>query len=149
MYDDRWQKLDAGSMKQWNNYSAYFNGSAVEIKLFLAQTDRQVFIKIDELIIGEWHHEDPFLSICGPTDERISSNQPATSRLLSIGCTAWIIPNGKFVSAGHCLDGSSSTVVQFNVPISLPNGTIQHPGPEDQYSVNVSTKIFTNGGVGN
>ena len=149
LYDDRWQKLDAGSMKQWNNYSAYFNGSAVEIKLFLAQTDRQVFIKIDELIIGEWHHEDPFLSICGPTDERISSNQPATARLLSIGCTAWIIPNGKFVSAGHCLDGSSSTVVQFNVPISLPNGTIQHPGPEDQYSVNVSTKIYTNGGVGN
>jgi len=149
LYDDQWQKLDAGSMKQWNNYSAYFNGSAVEIKLFLAQTDRQVFIKIDELIIGEWHHEDPFLSICGPTDERISSNQPATARLLSVGCTAWIIPNGKFASAGHCLEGSSSTVVQFNVPISLPNGTIQHPGPEDQYSVNVSTKIFTNGGVGN
>lgn len=31
----------------------------------------------------------------------------------------------------------------------MPNGTLQHPGPEDQYSVNVSTKIFTNGGVGN
>ncbi|HEY6626117.1 MAG TPA: T9SS type A sorting domain-containing protein [Ignavibacteriaceae bacterium] len=149
LYDDKWQKLDAYSMKQWNNYSAFFNGNAVEIKLFLAQTDRQVFIKIDEIIAGDWFQGDPAYSQCGPTDDRIASNQPATARLLSVGCTAWIIPNGKFVSAGHCLDGSSSTVVEFNVPLSLPNGTLQHPGPEDQYSVNVSTKIFTNGGVGN
>ncbi len=149
LYDDNWQKLDAYSMKQWNNYSAFFNGNAVEIKLFLAQTDRQVFIKIDEVIAGDWFQGDPAYSQCGPTDDRIASNQPATARLLSVGCTAWIIPNGKFATAGHCLDGSSSTVVEFNVPLSLPGGTIQHPGPEDQYSVNVSTKIFTNGGVGN
>ena len=149
IYDDKWQKLDAVSMKQWNNYSAFFNGSAVEIKLFLAQTDRQVFIKIDEIVVGELYQGDPSESQCGPTDDRIASNQPATARLLSIGCTAWIIPNGKFATAGHCLDGSGATVVEFNVPLSLPNGTLQHPGPEDQYSVNVSTKIFTNGGVGN
>ena len=149
LYDNHWQKLDAFSMKQWNNYSAFFNGNAVEIKLFLAPTDKQVFINIDEINVGEWYQGDPSESQCGPTDDRTPSNQPATSRLLSVGCTAWIIPNGKFVSAGHCLDGSGSTVVEFNVPLSLPNGTLQHPGPEDQYSVNVSTKIFTNGGVGN
>ena len=148
LYDNHWQKLDALSMKQWNNYSAFFNGNAVEIKLFLASTDRQIFINIDEVIVGEWYQGDPAYSQCGPTDDRIASNQPATARLLSIGCTAWIIPNGKFVSAGHCLDGSGATVVEFNVPLSLPNGTLQHPGPEDQYSVNVSTKIFTNNGVG-
>jgi len=149
LYDNHWQKLDALSMKQWNNYSAFFNGNAVEIKLFLAPTDKQVFINIDEINVGEWYQGDPIESQCGPTDDRIPSNQPATSRLLSIGCTAWIIPNGKFVTAGHCLDGSGATVVEFNVPLSLPNGTLQHPGPEDQYSVNVSTKIFTNGGIGN
>lgn len=149
LYDDNWQKLDAVSMKQWNNYSAFFNGSSVEIILFLAQSDRQVFIKIDEIAVGEWFQGEITESQCGPTDDRIASNQPATARLLSVGCTAWIIPNGKFATAGHCLDGSSSTVVQFNVPLSLPNGTLQHPGPEDQYSVNVSSKIFTNGGIGN
>jgi trimeric autotransporter adhesin len=149
LYDGKWQKLDATSISQWSNYSAYFNGSAVEIKLFLFPNDKQIFIKINEVIGGEWYDGEINESICGPTDERIASNQPATARLLSVGCTAWIIPNGKFATAGHCLDGSSATVVEFNVPISLPNGTIQHPGPEDQYSVNVSTKIFTNGGVGN
>jgi V8-like Glu-specific endopeptidase len=149
LYDDLWQKLDAISLEQWNNYSAFFNGNAIEIKLFLAPTDQQVFINIDKIIVGEWYQEDPSFSICGPTDDRIASNQPATARLLSVGCTTWIIPNGKFATAGHCLDGSSSTVVEFNVPLSLPNGTLQHPGPEDQYSVNVSTKIFTNGGIGN
>ena len=149
LYDGKWQKLDSHSMKQWNNYSAFFNGNAVEITLFLAQTDRQVTVNIDEIVVGEWFQEDPSMSICGPTDDRELSNQPATARLLSVGCTAWIIPNGKFASAGHCLSGSTSTVVQFNVPPSLPGGTLQHPGPEDQYSVNVGSKIFTNGGVGN
>ena len=149
LYDNNWQKLDAVSMNQWNNFSAFFNGSAVEIRLFLGQTDHDVFIKIDEINVGEWYDGEVIESQCGPTDDRIASNQPATGRLLNIGCTAWIIPNGKFASAGHCLDGSSSTIVEFNVPLSLPGGTIQHPGPEDQYSVDVSTKIFTNGGVGN
>jgi V8-like Glu-specific endopeptidase len=148
LYDGYWQKLSSVSMSQWNNHSAYFNGSGVEIRLFLAPLDQQVFVNIDEVIVGEWYEPDPFYSICGPTDDRIPSNQPATSRLLTVGCTAWIIPNGKIASAGHCLAGST-TIIEFNVPPSLPNGTIQHPGPEDQYSVNVSTKVFTNGGVGN
>lgn len=150
LYDGLWQKLNSVSLEQWNNFSAYFNGNAVEIKLFLAPSDRQVFIHIDEIVVGEWAEGDPSFSICGTTDDRELSNQQATGRLLSPGCTGWIIPNGKIVSAGHCLTSATgSTVLQFNVPPSLPNGTVQHPGPEDQYSVNVSTRVFVNGGVGN
>ena len=132
LYDDQWQKLDAISMKQWNNYSAFFNGSAVDITLFLAQTDRQVFIKIDEIVVGEWYQGVLPESQCGPTDDRIASNQPATARLLSIGCTAWIIPNGKFATAGHCLDGRVQQslnlmyhylylVEQYNIPVPKIN----------------------------
>ncbi len=146
-FDGHYQKLDATSIKQWNYYSAYFNRGAVEIKLFIHPGDEKVYFNINEVTIGEWANDAD--SQCGPTDDRIASNQPATGRLLSIGCTAWIIPNGHFISAGHCLDGSGATVVQFQVPLSLPGGTLQHPGPEDQYSVNVSTKVFTNGGIGN
>ena len=39
--------------------------------------------------------------------------------------------------------------MQFNVPASLPSGTLQHPGPEDQYTVDDATRVFVNGGVGN
>ncbi|MCH6575008.1 MAG: hypothetical protein IH795_07365, partial [Bacteroidetes bacterium] len=31
----------------------------------------------------------------------------------------------------------------------MPNGTLQHPGPEDQYSVNIYTRVFVVSGVGN
>ena len=149
VYDGLWQKLNSVSLEQWNNFSAYFNGNAVEIKLFLAPSDKQVFIHIDEIVVGEWAEGDPSFSICGTIDDRELSNQQATGRLLSPGCTGWIIPNGKIVSAGHCLTSATgSTVLQFNVPPSLPNGTVQHPGPEDQYSVNVSTRVFVNGGIG-
>lgn len=147
--DDYWQRLDAVSIQQWYNHSAFFNGGTLEIELYVHPMDDKVHFNIDELIVGEWADPPLFDSQCGPTDDRILSNQPATARLINIGCTAWIIPNGKFVSAGHCLDGSGANVVEFQVPPSLPGGTIQHPPPEDQYSVDVSTKIFTNGGVGN
>jgi len=149
LFDGKWQKLDAVSIKQWNSYSAFFNGNAVEIKLYLFPTDHNIFIKINEVNVGKWSGGALYESICGPTDDRVASNQPATGRLLNIGCTAWIIPNGKFATAGHCLDASNATFVEFNVPPSLPSGTLQHPGPEDQYSVDVSSKIFTNGGIGN
>ncbi len=147
--DGYWQKLNTTTLEQWKNSSAFFNGHAVEVRLFVAPLDKNIFFKINEIVAGEWGTASVIESICGPTDDRISSNQLATGRLVSIGCTAWIIPNGKIVSAGHCLDGSGANVLEFQVPPSLPSGTIQHPGPEDQYSVDVSTKIFTNGGVGN
>ena len=149
LHDGYWQKLDAASIQQWNYYSAFFNGSAVQIDLFVAPFDRRIFINIDEVVAGEWNNGIPPESQCGPTDDRVLSYQSATARLISIGCTSWIIPNGKMATAGHCLDGSGATVVEFNVPLSTPGGTLQHPGPEDQYSVDVTTKIFTNGGIGN
>jgi len=145
--DGYWQRLDAVSLEQWNDFSAFFNGEAVEIQLFAAPFDNGIFVNINEVIVGDWQGGNVIESICGPTDDRIASDQPATGRLMSIGCTGWIIPNGKIVTAGHCLGGAN--VMEFNVPISLPNGTTQHPPPEDQYSVNSSTIVGTGSGVGN
>ena len=150
VWDGKEQKLDAISIEQWQYSSAYINGYEIEIELHVAAFDENIFFTINELAVGEFIDDDYFyFTICGPTDDRISSDQHATGRLLSIGCTAWIIPNGHFISAGHCISGSGANTVQFQVPPSLPNGTLQHPGPEDQYSVNVSTKVFVNGGIGN
>jgi V8-like Glu-specific endopeptidase len=145
--DYYWQKLDAVSIEQWNNFSAFFNGDAVEISLFAAPLDDNIFFNMNEIVVGEWEGGNLIESICGADDDRVASDHPATGRLVNIGCTGWIIPNGKIVSAGHCLGGAN--VMEFNVPISLPNGAIQHPGPEDQYSVDASTIVGTGSGVGN
>ncbi len=149
-HDDYWQKLNTESIQQWNYFSAFFNGGTVELKLYVDAQDRGVFINLDEVIVGVWEDGDDPESICGSTDDRQLSNQPATGRLLNVGCTGWIIPNGKIVSAGHCISSAGSVnVMQFNVPLSLPNGTLQHPPPEHQYSADVTTRVFSNSGVGN
>lgn len=148
LLDNHWQRLNAKSIKEWYYSSAYFNGEAVEISLFVAPNDKEVFINVEEVIVGEWVDNNGIESICDGNDFRVASNHPAVGRIISVGCTGWIIPNGKIVSAGHCYAGSAN-VLQFNVPMSLPNGTIQHPGPQDQYSVNSASRVFANSGVGN
>ncbi|GAB4300445.1 MAG: hypothetical protein Kow0098_27840 [Ignavibacteriaceae bacterium] len=151
MLDGAQQKLDAKGMSQWQNSSAYFNGNTVELELWVAPGDANIYVGVDEIMVGEYAGLANTESICGPTDDRISSNNPKTGRLLNIGCTAWIIPNGKLVSAGHCLSSGAglASTLEFNVPPSLPNGTIQHPGPEDQYATIGSSFQFTDGGIGN
>ncbi|MFQ5584560.1 MAG: trypsin-like serine peptidase, partial [Calditrichia bacterium] len=147
--DQARQRLDAHTLVQWFYASAYFNGEAVKLELFAAKTDNNVFVRMQEIMVGEYVTGPMVRSQCGPTDDRVSSNDPAVGRIVPIGCTGWLIPNGLVVTAGHCLDGSGANVLEFNVPPSLPGGTIQHPPPEDQYSVIPSSKIFTNGGIGN
>lgn len=146
LQDRAWQRLNTVTLKQWQNSSAYFNGDAVRIELYAARYDRELFFRIDEVMVGEWASNSPIESQCGPTDDRIPSNDPRAGRLMSIGCTGWIITNGALITAGHCLGG---TVMQFNVPMSLPNGTVQHPGPEDQYAVDPASKLGYGSGVGN
>ncbi len=148
--DDAQQKLTAASLKKWQNSSAYFNGDGVRVELFVAAEDRDIFAFVDEVMVGEWlKNEDGIESICGTTDERIASDDSAIGRIVPIGCTGWIINNGLHLTAGHCLDGAGAQTLEFNVPPSLPSGTIQHPGPEDQYPMITTSYNFTNGGTGN
>jgi hypothetical protein len=150
LLDNAEQRLDATSLMQWQNKSAAFNGDAVEIQLYVAPGDDNVFFQMDEIIVGEWMPGDTAESQCGPTDDRVPSSDPAAGRLLDIGCTAWIICDGRHVSAGHCLTTPSLLdLLEFNVPLSMPNGTIVHPPPEDQYTINTATRVWVSGGIGN
>src|SRR5690606_41991992 len=90
-------------------------------------------------------------SQCGPTDDRLPSNDPRAARGVPVGCTVNMIDdfNHQFLTAGHCVSGGNLEVVQFNVPLSNGNGSINHPGPEDQYSVDPESMQFANGGIGN
>jgi hypothetical protein len=143
--DGAQQRLDAAGIAEWYNTSAYFNGDAVEVALHVAPGDDAVFVRMREVIVGELGGPE---SQCGPTDDRIASNDPKAGRILSVGCTGWLIHDDKVVSAGHCLQSGAATL-QFNVPLSTPGGGLQHPGPEDQYSVDSSSRVFVNGGIGN
>ena len=90
---------------------------------------------------GSWQSQ------CGPNDDRLPSADPRSARILPIGCTGWLIDDCKqcFLTAGHCTGGTS--VIQFNVPPSNPDGSINNPSPDDQYSVDPAS-MQTNGGLG-
>lgn len=130
--DGATQTLTAETIKDWKNTTAYFNGDKVIIKLTIAPGEKSIGLNIAEVGVGE---EDPNVkSQCGSADDRVDSADNAIGRIVPIGCTGWIITNGKLVTAGHCLT-SRSEIIEFNVPKSNPNRTIVHPGPEDQYPI--------------
>ncbi len=130
--DGATQTLTAATIKDWKNTSAYFNGDKVTLTLSVAKGERSVGLNIIEIGIGEL---DPTTkSQCGSNDDRVDSNDAAIGRIVPIGCTGWIITNGRLVTAGHCV-GSRAQVIEFNVPKSNPDRSIVHPGPEDQYPI--------------
>ena len=140
-------------LKEWNNTSAFFNGNAVDVEFYVNPMDEDVFIKIEEVIAGTSPDNGIAIeSICGTTDDRIPSQDPRVGRLLSVdlsgGCTGWLLETGLIVTAGHCITQDSYGVLQFNVPESLSDGTIQHPSPEYQYSANQQTIVYEDGNVG-
>lgn len=155
--DGAQQALDAISLQEWGNSSAYFNGDAVSVELNVAAEDEGVFYEIDEVMVGEWATGQPSDgmsspniapdSVCGATDDRTASSNPAVGRIVPVGCTGWIVSNGALLTAGHCNTGSMTTI-EFNVPASSSSGTVRHPGPQDQYPI-VGMIVSSNGGSGN
>ncbi len=130
--DGATQTLTATTIKDWKNTSAYFNGDKVTLTLIVAPGERSIGFNIKELGIGVF---DPTTkSQCGSNDDRVDSNDAAIGRIVPIGCTGWIITNGRLVTAGHCV-GSRAQIIEFNVPKSNPDRSIVHPGPEDQYPI--------------
>ncbi len=144
LLDGAQQRLDATTLAQWQNGTAYFNGDAVRVELHVAPGDAGVFAALSEVEIGGFGVPE---SQCGPQDNRVASNDARAGRVMYNGCTGWIIDDGKLVTAGHCISGAS--VIQFNVPLSSSFGSVRHPGPEDQYSIDFGSRVWTNGGVGN
>ena len=138
------QYLFAEHIVQWRNTSAYFNGDAVTVDLVAPANSGDNRLVMTSIIAGIDGNAE---SICGPTDDRLPSEDPRGGRLLPIGCSGWIINDCKkcLLTAGHCQGGSD--VIEFNVPFSNGNGSLNHPPPEDQYAVDVDS-LQGNGGQG-
>lgn len=147
LQDGAQQHLNAKTLAQWQNTSAYFNGPALRVELLAARAGRAGEFGIVKVLAGKAQVLPE--SQCGPTDDRVASDVADRARLLDIGCTANLMRTGCFITAGHCLSSPSLVdVVEFNVPKSNPDGSLVHPAPKDQY-VPTATRRFINGGVGN
>ena len=150
--DGSWQKFDNKSIKDWQLSSGYFNGDGVELELFVGSGDKNIFYKIKAIMVGERvsNNNQGIISesICGSVDNRTASTDAACGRIEPVGCTGWIASNGVYLTAGHCASGNMY-ILEFNVPASDPDGTVNHPPLEDQYQIIQPSIDFTDGGLGN
>ncbi|MEW6252149.1 MAG: hypothetical protein AB1716_16040 [Planctomycetota bacterium] len=145
--DGYWQYLHARHVAQWQNTSAYFNGDAVQIELIAYPGTGPNRVALTRVTAGEWGAGGPD-SICDGQDNRVLSYDPRACRVMSIGCTGWLITdyNNCLLTAGHC---TGNEVAEFNVPLSTSGGAIVHPHPKDQYARDPASNQGLNGGVGN
>lgn len=146
------QTLTAAGMAAWYDTSAYFNGDTIQLDLYAGPHTAGTRLRLAEVAV-EFRRPAGNVAgldcgICNGEDDRTASDQRYTGRMMPVGCTGSMYNDeGCFVSAGHCTGALS--VVEFQVPPSLEDGTLQHPGPQDQYPVITESIASVNGGVGN
>jgi len=141
------QYLDATTIQQWQYTSAYFNGDMVQVQLY-AMPGTENRVSVVAVTAGEMQpvdHDGIITSICGTSDDRTLSNGAPDARLLPIGCSGFLFNSNQhcLLAAGHCVISSAGNtspthpdwvqVVEFNVPLSNANGTINFAHPDDQY----------------
>jgi len=140
------QHLTARTVKEWRHTSAYFNGDKVLVEMIPAAGSSDNRVGISALMVGKPERQSE--SQCGATDDRVASNVANRARLIDVGCTANLMAEGCFITAGHCLESASLVdVVEFNVPKSTASGALRHPPPSDQY-IPTSTRQFDSGVIG-
>ncbi len=151
LQDNDVQYFNGRTIAVWQNQTAFFNGNAVEIKLFVAPGDQAVGFSVKELTLGEFMgNQPPQDFLCG-ADSRVSSNyEKVDGRILPIGCSGWLTAGGFYITAGHCLDVNSwdLQVIQFHVPPSLCDGTPVPCAIQDQYPIIFSSRVYQNSDVG-
>lgn len=138
------QWLDVDALARSYNWSAAFNGSAVEVELHVAPGEGGVFVQIDGLRpSGTFQAGDGSIaSICGANDDRVAFGDSRIGRTTQ-GCTAWLVSNGAVLTAGHC-SLAAGDVVEFNVPLSTVNGNTMAAAVVDQYPINIATIVSEN-----
>jgi V8-like Glu-specific endopeptidase len=142
------QHHTAKTLAQWRGSSAFFNGDAVQVELLAEPGAGPSRVRIAQAMAGEPPAAPE--TICFGVDDRTPSTDDRAARAVPVGCTTWLIDDaqGCFLTAGHCL-GAGFDVIEFDVPPSNANGSINHPPPEDQYAVDPASVQGISGGIGN
>ncbi|MCL4221967.1 MAG: hypothetical protein KJZ65_11440 [Phycisphaerales bacterium] len=140
------QILDGLDLIQWSMSSAYFNGDAVQVRVYASPGMGPSRVSVGSIEYGEPGFLDR--SICGSVDDRVPAIDPASGRLLPANCTVWLVNDLAYgmLTAGHC-EPTPGSVVQFNVPLSTIGGSMRHPPPQDQYVVDPSSVQTQSGSI--
>ena len=158
--DDDAQRFDAESLDNWYGASGYFKGDAVAVELFVAPGDVDVFVTLDQVTVTDPAEPpsgpiaDPE-GICGDFDNRSRSTDSRVGRIrvASAGsiATGWLVASDIVLTAGHAGDPDGAlagSIMEFNVPSSGSNGSVQPAALADQYPVNTSGLAFESDGTG-
>ncbi|CAM2065034.1 Trypsin-like serine protease [Sulfidibacter corallicola] len=128
------QVLNRVTLGQWEYSSAFFNGEAVLVEILAdpGAEPSSLEVGIVQVDLGSRQGRD----ICGDSDDRTPTQDARIGRVMPVGCTAWIGSEGNscLLSAGHCI-GQNFDIVQFEIPVSDADGTVNHPHPDHQYAI--------------
>ncbi len=145
--DGQTQELDADGLVMWSNSTAYFNGDALVLQVIAGPRtvgNRLVVRELAAQLTGAGGIAAP-CGICG-ADDRVDSSADWSCRLMPVGCTASVYTEEScIVSAGHCA-GGSNYVIQFRVPPSNADCSLNNPPVEEQFPV--LAQNWLNAGVG-
>ena len=148
------QQLRNEDLENWSFSSAYFNGSNVKVSLFSGKGElNKVFINAIKVSDGKIQTSNRITTggrenltnqstnINSAINYDLNPYAAAVGRFTdgndSYG-TGWIAPNGAIVTSHDAVHGVTHLdwdIIEFNVPPSNSYGSVNHPGPEDQYPV--------------
>ncbi len=137
LLDGAVQRLDTVGMDLYGQSSAFFNGDAVEIVLHIAPEEVGIYYSISSVSVGE--HMVETESQCGTYDNRVLSYDHRNGRIEPVGCTGWLVSNGAFLTAGHCGGATQMQLIEFMVPLSNADRSVNHPAPEHQFPIIASS----------
>ena len=158
------QKLNEEALENWRNSSAYFNGTRITLAIFQAPGEAfHLRTKEVKKIIPQ-----PGMANRAETSpDRLQVKQRQAQALpalpgfaqavgrFSNGVTAhytgWIANNGAIISSFNLARQGDPTclgldVIEFNMPLSNPDGSINHAHPDDQYPLGKSEFYVIAGG---
>lgn len=153
LLDGARQSLDRIDVKKWGETSAYFNGDTVTIELIVAPGSSASYeitrVARGAFVVGGIE------TLCG-ADNRTPSSENPVCRILTSATSSSPFGSGFLVDAGGCMltaghvvaAWGNTPVAEFNVPFSTAAGNVVHPGPQDQYPVDMASVVFVNGAIG-
>ena len=156
------QKLNIEALQNWRNSSAYFNGNRIVLSIYQAPGEtfriRTKEVKKVAAMVVRGNLDKTSQEELPGKQRRAAADLPDFVRAVgrfSNGVTAhytgWIANNGAIISSINLARQGDPAclgldVIEFNMPLSNPDGSINHAHPDDQYPLGKSEFYAIAGG---